>query len=248
MMMPYLMIHDLHQKYFDLDLDQYRLTFDDGLFSQYYYFPLLKNHHQELTFFITTSFIQTGPVRPMFAGEYLSHLKTKKYAYRTFIENRFDHFMTLAEIQGLAAHSNVRIGVHSHWHDVILTRTHSSKRKPPSPWKLERFENRPEIATEDLSIRSKLAFQGYYFKDDMLIRRSEAQWEDYIQYDTQLCVSWMQDNLGFTPDLYCFPFNEHSEKLLSILKAHGFKQFFAARPGKSREVKGRIDIDSLIDD
>jgi hypothetical protein len=113
---------------------------------------------------------------------------------------------------------------------------------------LERFENRPEIATEDLSIRSKLAFQGYYFKDDMLIRRSEAQWEDYIQYDTQLCVSWMQDNLGFTPDLYCFPFNEHSEKLLSILKAHGFKQFFAARPGKSREVKGRIDIDSLIDD
>jgi len=246
-MKPYLMIHDIRKEYFDLDLDQYRLTFDDGLFSQYYYFPLLKNHPRELTFFITTSFIQPGPARRQYAGEYLSHLKTKKYAYRAFIENRFDHFMTLEEIQELSAQSNVHIGVHSHFHDVILSRTHASKKKPPSPWKLARFGNRPEIATEDLSIRSKLAFQGYYFKDDMLIRRSETQWEDYIKYDTQLCVNWIQDNLGFAPDLYCFPFNEHNQKLISILKTFGFKQFFSARPGKSTEVNGRIDIDSLVD-
>ena len=246
-MKPYLMIHDIRKEYFDLDLDQYRLTFDDGLFSQYYYFPLLKNHPGELTFFITTSFIQPGPARGQYAGEYLSHLKTKKYAYRTFIENRFDHFMTLEEIQELSAQSNVHIGVHSHFHDVILSRTHASRKKPPSQWKLARFGNRPEIAAEDLSIRSKLAFQGYYFKDDILIRRSETQWEDYIKYDTRLCVNWIQDNLGFAPDLYCFPFNEHNQKLISILKTFGFKQFFSARPGKSTEVNGRIDIDSLVD-
>ena len=247
-MMPYLMIHDLHKKYFNLNLDQYLLSFDDGLFSQYYYFPLLKNHHQELTFFITTSFIQPGPARPMFAGEYIPHLKTKKYAYRTFIENRFDHFMTLEEIQELSAQSNVRIGVHSHFHDVILTRTHASKRKPLSPWKLERFENRPEISAEDLSIRSKLAFQGYHFKDDVLTRRPVRQWNDYIKCDTELCIKWMEANLGITPELYCFPFNEHNEKLISILKTFGFKQFFAARPGKTAEVTGRIDVDSLVDD
>ena len=245
--MPYLMIHDLRPEYFDLNLDQYRLSFDDGLFSQYFYFPFLKNHHRKLTFFITTSFIQPGPARPMFAGEYLSYLKTKKYAYRTFIEKTFEHFMTLEEVQELSAQSNVRIGVHSHFHDVILTRTHPRQRKPLSPWKLERFEKRPEIVAEDLSIRSKLAFQGYYFKDDILTRRTPAQWEDYIKCDTELCVRWMEDNLGLTPELYCFPFNEHNEKLISILKTHGFKQFFAARPGKSREVKGRIDIDSLVE-
>ena len=245
-MKPYLMIHDLRKEYFDLDLDPYRLTFDDGLFSQYYYFSLLKKHPAELTFFITTSFIKPGKARSRYDGEYLSYLKSKKYSYRTFIEDRFDHFMTLEEIQELAAQSNVRIGVHSHFHDVILTRTHSSRRKPLNRWKLARFENRPEIAAEDLSIRSRLAFQGYYLKDDKLARRSEAQWEEYIKYDTELCLNWMQDHLGFTPDRYCFPFNEHNEKLISVLKTFGFKQFFAARPGKSTEVVGRVDIDSLI--
>jgi hypothetical protein len=245
--MQYLMIHDIRKEYFDLRLDQYRLTFDDGLFSQYYYFPLLKKHPAELTFFITTSFIQPAKARPMFAGEYLSHLKTKKYAYRTFVEGRYDHFMTVEEIQAISDRPNVRIGVHSHFHDVILTATHARKRKPLSAWKLARFKNRPEIYTRDLSIRSKLAFQGYYFKDDALTPRTEAQWEDYIKYDTELCLRWMEDNLGFRPDWYCFPFNEHNEKLISILKTFGFKKFFAARPGKSTEVLGRIDIDSLLD-
>ncbi len=245
-MKPYLMIHDWRREYFDLDLDQYRLTFDDGLFSQYYYFPLLKDHPAGLTFFITTSFIKPGAARSQYAGEYLTYLKAKKYAYRTFIDHRFDHFMNLEEIQEIAAQANVRIGVHSHFHDVILTRTHASKRKPPSLWKLERFGNRPEIAAGDLSIRSRLAFQGFYFKNDRLVRRQKVQWEDYIKYDTELCVRWMEENLGFAPDLYCFPFNEHNEKLISILKTFGFKQFFSARPGKNTDVIGRVDIDSLV--
>jgi hypothetical protein len=240
------MIHDMRREYFDLNLDQYRLTFDDGLFSQYYYLPLLESHPAERIYFITTAFIRPGRARPMFDGEFLRPLKTKTYAYRTFIEYRYDHFMTLAEIQALMSRPKVRIGVHSHFHDVILTATHARKRKPLSPWKLARFNNRPEISSRNLSIRSKLAFQGYYFEDKALIRRTEAQWEDYIKDDTERCLKWMEDNLGFRPDLYCFPFNEHNPKLIGILKAYGFKTFFAARPGKSSEVQGRIDIDGLV--
>jgi hypothetical protein len=59
-------------------------------------------------------------------------------------------------------------------------------------------------------------------------------------------VNWVRENLDFSPELYCFPFNEHNEKVISILKTFGFKKFFAARPGKSPEVTGRIDIDSLV--
>ena len=244
--MQYLMIHDIRKEYFDLNLNRYRLTFDDGLFLQYYYFPLLKDHPAELIFFITTSFIQPGAARPMFSGEYRPYLKTKKYAYRTFIEGRFDHFMTVEEVQALSERPNVRIGLHSHFHDVIITATHAHKQKPLSSWKLARFDNRPEIAARNLSIRSKLAFQGYCVKDDGLIRRTEVQWEDYIKYDTKLCLQWMADNIGLRPDLYCFPFNEHTPKLIGILKTFGLKKFFAARPGKSTEVLGRIDIDSLV--
>ena len=54
------MIHDIRKEYFELSLNQYRLTFDDGLFSQYYYYPLYKNHTERLTYFIATSFIQPG--------------------------------------------------------------------------------------------------------------------------------------------------------------------------------------------
>jgi len=246
--MQYLMIHDIRKEYFDLNLDQYRLTFDDGLFSQYYYFPLLKSQPGKLTYFITTSFIKPGKTRSMFSGEYISYLKSKKYSYRTFIEGKFDHFMTLEEIQKLSDQSNVQIGVHSHFHDVILTRTHPRKRKALSKWKLERFQNRPDMTREDLNIRSKLAFQGFKFSDGLLMRRAEVEWEDYIKHDTELCLRWMEDNLGFRPDWYCFPFNEHNEKLIAILKTYGFKKFFAARPGKNTEVLGRTDIDSLVDD
>ena len=246
-MMPYLMIHDIRKEYFDLKLDPYLLTFDDGLFSQYYYFPLLEQHPAELTFFITTSFIQPGKPRPMFDGEYIPHLKSKEYAYRTFIHGRYDHFMTVEEVQTISARPNVRIGVHSHFHDVILTATHARSRKPPSPWKLARFNNRPEISARDLSIRSKLAFQGYYFKDESLVRRTLTQWQDYIKYDTELCLRWMEDNLKIRPDHYCFPFNEYSDNLIAILKTYGFTRFFAARAGKNADVNGRIDIDSLVD-
>ncbi|CAB1075699.1 hypothetical protein D1AOALGA4SA_3512 [Olavius algarvensis Delta 1 endosymbiont] len=246
--MQYLMIHDIRQEYFALDLDRYRLTFDDGLFSQYYYYPLFKDHPGKLTYFIATSFIRPGAVRSMFAGDYIPYLKSKKYMYRTFIEQRFEHFMTTEEIQELSAKGNVQIGVYSHLHDVIPSRSHSRKRKPLSQWKLERFQNSPEIARRDLSIRSKIAFQGFNFQDGSLSRRPGPEWEDYIKHDTEQCLKWMADNLGITTEWYCFPFNEHNEKLITILKSFGLKKFFAARPGKSTQICGRVDIDSLVPD
>lgn len=244
--MKHLMIHDIRKEYFDLDLNRYRLTFDDALFSQYYYFPLFKNHPQHLLYFITTSFIKPGGARGMFDGSYIPYLKTKKYGYRTFIEGRYDHFMNVEEIQFLSKQPNVRIGVHSHFHDVVLTRTHARKRKPPSPWKMERFNGFSDLSDRDFSIRSRLAFQGFNLKNGVLTRRSADEWEDYIKSDTELCMRWVQQNLGFTPVFYCFPFNEYNEKLISILKAFGFSEFFAARPGQNKELTGRVDIDSLI--
>ena len=246
--MQHLMIHDIRKEYFDLDLHQYRLTFDDALFSQYYYFSQFSSHPRALTYFVTTSFIKPGKARNMFAGDDIPYLKTKKYGYRTFIEGRYDHFMNVEEIQFLSDQPNVRIGVHSHFHDVVLTRTHARKKKPLSQWKMERFNGFSELADQDFSIRSRLAFQGFNLESGIPIRRTTTEWEDYIKSDTEWCIQWVEENLGFTPDIYCFPFNEHNEKLISILKSFGFKEFFAARPGTSKDVQGRIDIDALIDD
>jgi hypothetical protein len=244
--MKILTIHDVRKEYFDLNLNDYQLTFDDGLFSQFYHFSLFKDHPKKLTYLITTSFIKPGKIRKTVAGWNLPYIKSKKYMYRTFAEGRFDHFMNLEELQEICGQKNVQIGAHSHFHDVILTRTHPHKRKPLSPWKLERIRATKEMSIEEFSIRSKLAFKGHTIDDGKLIPRSETAWEDYIKYDTELCLKWFEQNLNIQPKIYAFPFNEYSTKFVTILKTFGFKQFFAARPKNKKEITGRIDIDSLI--
>jgi hypothetical protein len=244
--MKILTIHDIRKAYFDLNLDAYQLTFDDGLFSQFYYFQFFKDHPERLTYFITTSLIKPGSVRPVFTGQYLPYIKSKKYMYRTFTEGRFDHFMNVEELHEISRHPNVEIGAHSHFHDVILTRTHPHKRKALSPWKRERIQTVEEIPLEEFSIRSKLAFKGLEVDGTRLIPRSETAWEDFIKYDTDLCLQWFERNLKIQPKIYGFPFNEYSDKLILILKSFGFQQFFAARPKNKKEITGRTDIDSLI--
>ena len=158
------MIHDLKPEYFALPLRDYRLTFDDGLFSQYYYQPLLADQPGGLTFFVATAFVRPGPARPRFAGRYLEHLKSGVYSRRAFIEGRLDDFMTVDEVGVLADQPGVRIGAHSHFHDVVLTDVHPRKPKAPSPWKTERFREVPEALRRGLSIRSRLAFQGFDYR------------------------------------------------------------------------------------
>jgi hypothetical protein len=244
--MKILTIHDVRKEYFDLNLGAYQLTFDDGLFSQYYYFQFFKDHPERLTYFIATSLIKPGAVRPVFNGQYLPYIKSKKYMYRTFAEGRFDHFMNVEELRELSRHKNVDIGAHSHFHDVILTRSLPHKRKALSPWKLERIPAAEKIPLEELSIRSRLAFKGVEVRGGKLIARSQSAWEDFIKYDTELCLNWFEQNLQIQPRIYGFPFNEYSDTFVRILKSFGFRQFFAARPKNRTEICGRIDIDSLI--
>jgi hypothetical protein len=241
-----LMIHDLRQEYFDLPLDRYRLTFDDGLYSQFYYFPLLRGHGEPLTFFITTSLIAEGPARPQFEGRFLEPLETGAYSLRAFIEGDLRDFMTLAEVRWLAQQPNVRIGAHSHFHDLILTDVRPRHPRPVSPWKLERFHRIPEPVRRGLSIRSRLAFQGFEFKAGRLVARSKKDWLDYIRRDTDLCLEWFSRHLGHNPTAYCFPFNEYAPDLLAVLRSFGFQEFYGAGSPKDASIIGRLDIQDLL--
>ena len=246
--MKTLMIHDIRREYFQLPLEQYRLSFDDGLFSHYYYLPLIEKHPAPLFFFIATGFIQPGAARSMFSGRYRPYLKSKRYMYQAMIEGKRDFYMTVEEVQELARRPNIVIGAHSHCHDVILTRTHASKPKPPSAWKLARFGDVPEPVKSGFSIRSKLAFQGYESRAGQIFRRSRADWEDYIRQDTESSLSWFETRLGQVPESYCFPFNEYSTVLVKILQSYGFKNFYGARASKNDLIRPRVDIDQLLKD
>jgi len=244
--MKTLMIHDVRRAYFDLPLEQFQLTFDDGLYSQYYYLPLLENHPAPLVFFIATGFIQPGAARGVFEGQWRPYLKSKRYMYRAMIEKERDFYMTVDEVIRLAALPNVVIGAHSHFHDVILTRTHARKRKPPSDWKLARFADVDDPAGKGFSIRSRLAFRGYDARRGRVERRTRSEWEDYIKYDTECCLSWFERHLGFTPDRYCFPFNEYSSPLVTLLQSFGFRYFYARRAAPNDLIRPRKDIDRLL--
>jgi hypothetical protein len=240
--MQHVMIHNVQDKLFNLDLNNYRLTFDDGLFSQYYYFPKLKQFSDTFIFFITTSFIQDGKSRGKYGGTELPYVKSKNYMYDRFVLGKKDHFMKSDEVKWLAGQKGVTIGAHSHFHDIILTS--DPLKKKLSPWKLFRCP-----AGEDstgFNRRSKLAFQGYVYENGRLIERTDTQWMDYIRYDTESALDWFEKKLGIFPESYCFPFNEYNEKLLNSLKSFGFKHFYNGRPGSFKEVIPRIDIDRLL--
>ncbi len=244
--MAVVMFHDLRREHFELPLERCRLTFDDGLYSHYYYHPLFDHHPQALTFFITTSFIRAGASRPVFNGRYLEYREPSFHAQRALIDGDVTGFMTVAEVQHLAARPNVRIGAHSHFHDVILTDVHPKKPRAMSPWRHNRFSQVPADLLASMSIRSRLAFQGCEFEDGRLRPRSEADWEDYIRRDTELCLEWFARHLNRQPDLYGFPFNEYSPKLIEVLKRYGFREFYAGSSVKHAEVIGRTDVEELV--
>ena len=131
------MIHHIRKEVFNFDLAGYQLTFDDGLYSQYYYFDLFHANPAPRIFFIITGFIQPGKARKVFDGQYLPYLKSRNYMYEAFVDRNFEQFMRLEELQVIAGQKNVVIGAHSHFHDIILTK-HPIKKKL-SPWKLERL-------------------------------------------------------------------------------------------------------------
>lgn len=246
--MENVMVHDIREEYLELDLTGCRLTFDDGLFSQFYYYPLLRRQSAgEMVYFIISSCIRPGEYRGMFAGEYIPFQKSKKYMYKALLEDDFSAFMRVEELQELAGMKDVRLGVHSHFHDVIPTRNHPLKKKRPSRWKLERIGCDENDLQSEYSIRSKLAFQGYTYRRGGFVPRPRQQWLDYIKYDTEAALQWFATFLGQTPDTYCFPLNEHNRILIDILKTFGFRHFYSRRLIPfCEEIICRTDIDSRI--
>jgi hypothetical protein len=108
---PVLMIHEVKDWMLDLPLEKYILTFDDGLYSQYYYFDHFKKIPTEKIYFISSDIICTGTQSTEFPCCRTAHEKA-------FSGNKED-YMTLDQIKELMADPWVTIGGHSHNHNRI---------------------------------------------------------------------------------------------------------------------------------
>lgn len=108
-MKPVLMIHEMSDKLLSLPLESYTLTFDDGLYSQYYYFDRIKDLKTTKIYFVSSGIVCTDQMQsrvPITCAE--AHAKA-------FSGNKED-YMTLGQIKELMLDPTVIIGAHSHSH------------------------------------------------------------------------------------------------------------------------------------
>jgi peptidoglycan/xylan/chitin deacetylase (PgdA/CDA1 family) len=105
---PILMIHEVTDDIFKLNLERYTLTFDDGLYSQFYYYDKFQNIKTEKIYFISTNNICSQTQSLNFPPCRIAHEKASK-------GNKED-YMTIDQIKYLSKQKDVFIGGHSHDH------------------------------------------------------------------------------------------------------------------------------------
>ena len=179
---PVLMIHEVNELMFELPLAEYTLTFDDGLYSQFYYFNRFKEIPTKKIYFISSGIVCNSLQSTDFPTCQEAHKKA-------FAGNKED-YMTLIQIKELMKDPLVEIGGHSYSHTRL----------------------------------------GIYPK---IIEKL-----NYIKTDTDRMISWFDENLGFKPTAFCFPYNEDYQGIYKqVLKTYGFEDFY----GKERK-----SIESLL--
>jgi len=132
------MIHEIREEMFDLPLEDYILTFDDGLYSQYYYYPRFRDINTEKIYFISSNIVCSGPQSTEFPTCRVAHTKAR--------QGVFEDYMTLAQIKELAKDPLVTIGGHGHNH-VDLSET-------------DKLIDRVKIVSNDL--RSMMAWFAFH--------------------------------------------------------------------------------------
>ena len=115
-----LMIHELSQEMFELPLEDYILTFDDGLYTQYKYLEQLKALDTPKIFFISSNLVR-GQADPL-NDEFIACGDAHKKAFNGNLEN----YMSWDEILEIHNTENCEIGGHGHDHlklwDIKSTR------------------------------------------------------------------------------------------------------------------------------
>lgn len=107
-MKPVLMIHEIKPDIFNLKLEDYILTFDDGLYSQYYYRKEFQAIPTQKIYFISSGIVSKGQQSKTFP--------TCEEAHKKAFQGNYEDYMTIDQILELQSDPNTYIGAHSHFH------------------------------------------------------------------------------------------------------------------------------------
>jgi peptidoglycan/xylan/chitin deacetylase (PgdA/CDA1 family) len=114
-MKPTLMIHEFKEEYLDLPLENYVLTFDDGLYSQYAYIDELQKLNTQKIFFISSNI-----VCPEDHTQDMSLIYCRDAHERAF-SGDCRNYMKWSQIAHIDSLHQCQIGCHGHKHiyDII---------------------------------------------------------------------------------------------------------------------------------
>ena len=102
------MIHEFREEFLNLPLENYILTFDDGLYSQYHFWSEIEKIPTKKIFFISSNIVCDTEQSLEFPVCRDAHQKA-------FSGNKED-YMNLQQIKHLLDYDDVEIGGHSHEH------------------------------------------------------------------------------------------------------------------------------------
>jgi hypothetical protein len=118
---PVLMIHKIEKNSIVPKLKDFVLTFDDGLYNHFYYYPKIEEIETEKIFFVSTNIICKGKQ----SKKFISSEKCHKKAF----EGNYEDFMNVDQISYLSTRKNVIIGGHSHFHKNLIYKLYLDNRK-----------------------------------------------------------------------------------------------------------------------
>lgn len=108
-----LMIHEIRDWMFDLPLEDYILTFDDALYSQYYYLDKFKKIDTTKFFFVTTNIVCPEDVIQS------EDFPSCDIAHEDFFSNaNISNYMKWSQIKEIYNTPQCIIGGHSHDHNI----------------------------------------------------------------------------------------------------------------------------------
>lgn len=106
------MLHEINEAVLDkllkISSPNYILTFDDGLYSQYYYWPEIKKIPVKKIFFISSGILSNGQQSTTFP--------TCQEAHEKAFNGNFEDYMTTDQVKELLEDPLVEVGGHGHSH------------------------------------------------------------------------------------------------------------------------------------
>lgn len=108
-----LMIHEVTKEMFELPLKDYILTFDDALYSFWYYWPLIREIPTMKMLFVPTGYIWNGSKRPQFAHPPFDYLRLDSVEAMELGD--MEPYMTVDEVKQVSDDGLI-IGGHGHDH------------------------------------------------------------------------------------------------------------------------------------